>query len=289
MSSTGGEKERGKNEKTAASPACSSCSLAGTRYCITCSFNPDKRAVEIRSVRSSEFTSDIVVDGVRYHVQTEKLGPRNPVVVTSVLKGGEIISSKKVDCRDLLGGPGSDKKLVDLMQRQHLAAIKSLKEANPRAGKIPSAYLEDVKGLLRENRHKAALKMLRDALTEHPFNPFLLSYYGCLDAIVDNNYERGIETCENAIEILTEEVPFGRQAFYPVFYLNLGRACLAAGKKKDAAEAFKKGLASDPRDPDLLMEARKLGTRRKPAIPFLKRSNPMNKYIGILLRKLHTD
>jgi tetratricopeptide (TPR) repeat protein len=251
--------------------------------------NPDKRTVRITSSRSSDFTSDIIVEGVRYHVQTEKLGPKKPMIITTVLKNGEIISSRKADYGDLAGGAGAKKELADLMNRQHLAAIQGLRETKPRERRIPAAYLEDVKCLLKEGRQGDALKTLRDALTEHPFNPFLLSYYGCLEAIVDGNHDRGIETCRDSIAILDEDIPFGRTAFYPVFYLNLGRACLAAGNKQEAAEAFKKGLAADPEDPDLSWEVKRLGSRRKPAIPFLKRSNLLNKYIGILLHRLHTD
>jgi tetratricopeptide (TPR) repeat protein len=266
-----------------------SCSLAGTRYCQTCEFNPDKRAVKITSARSSEFTSDIVVDGVRFHVLTEKIGPRKHTIVTTALKDGAVVSSKKTDYSDLIGDPAMNTKLVNLMRRQHLAAIKALKEEKPKeAGRLPAAYLDEVKRLLRDGDQKAALKTLRDALTEHPFNPFLLSYYGCLEAIVDKNYAHGMEVCRDAIDILNEDIPFGQEAFYPVFYLNFGRACIAAGNKKEAAGAFKKGLQADPEDPDLLWEVKRLGARRKPAIPFLKRSNPLNKYVGIVLYKLRS-
>jgi tetratricopeptide (TPR) repeat protein len=286
----GGQGQRGKNiagETTARRVSCS-CSLAGTRYCQTCEFNPDKRAVRITSARSSEFTSDIVVEGVRFHVLTEKLGRRKPIIVTTALKDGAVISSKKTDYSDLMGDPSMHAKLTYLMRSQHLAAIKALREEKPKAGRLPAAYLEDVKRLLQDGNQKAALKTLRDALTEHPFNPFLLSYYGCLEAIVDKNYEHGMEVCRDAIDILNEEIPFGQESFYPVFYLNFGRACLAAGNKKEAATAFEKGLEADPEDPDLIWEAKRLGARRKPAIPFLNRSNPLNKYVGILLHKLLT-
>lgn len=38
-----------------------------------------------------------------------------------------------------------------------------------------------------------------------------------------------------------------------------------------------------------LWEMKKIGARRKPPIPYLKRTNPINKYIGILLHKLKGD
>jgi len=263
-----------------------SCSLA-PRFCRFCNDNPNKRAIEITSSSSSEFTSDIIIDGVRYHVQTEKLSLKKKIIITSVSKDGKIISSKKIDYNDLQGDADSDRKLSELMHRQHLFAIKMLKEENPGMGKLSSSYLDDVKGLLQAYNHKGAFKMLRTALDEHPFDPFLLSYYGFLDAIVNKNYDQGVDLCKDAIDILKEDVPSGKEVYYPLFYLNLGRAYLARGDKGNAAEAFKKGLEANPQDSDLLGEASNIGMRRKPVVPILKRSNPINKYIGRLLHKPH--
>jgi len=261
-----------------------SCSLAGTRYCDICENNPNKRAVRITSSRSSDFTANIVVDGVRYHVQTEKLGPKKPIIITSVFKDGEMISSKKIDS-------GLNEKLQELMHQQHSSAISMLRAEKPKERKTVSVYLKNVKSLLRVNNCEGALKILDNALTEHPFNAFLLSYYGYLDATVNRNYARGIDLCKTALEILKEdlreEASSNREICYTVFYLHLGRAYLAAGSREDAVEIFSKGLDADPGDSDLLREMRNLGIRRKPFIPFLKRSNPINKYAGILLNNSH--
>jgi tetratricopeptide (TPR) repeat protein len=281
-----GEKKYKPGDATSGRINCS-CSWA-PRFCRFCNHDPSKRAIKITSSRSSEFTSDIMIDGVRYHVQTEKLGLKKKIIITSVLKDGKIISSRKIDYNDLQDDADSGGKLSELMHRQHMSAIKILKEENPRMGKESSSYLDDVKGLLQAYNYEGAIKMLRTALDEHPFDPFLLSYYGCLDAIVNKNYDHGVDVCKDAIDILKEDLPFGKEAFYPLFYLNLGRAYLAGGDKGNAAEAFKKGLEADPRDSDLLWEVSKIGKRRKPVVPILKRSNPINKYIGRLLHKPHS-
>jgi hypothetical protein len=70
-----------------------------------------------------------------------------------------------------------------------------------------------------------------------------------------------------------------------VFYLNLGKAYLAAGKKKDAINAFNKGLQHDKSNSDLRKELRGLGMRKKPPVSFLDRANPINKCIGMILQK----
>jgi len=284
MEEVGTAEEKARAAQSTANKKKCSCSLEGTRYCEICLENPNKRALKIKSARSSELASDIVVDGVRYHVQTEKLGARKPVIITHVCKDGEIISSRKSDYSNLLGDYGLDKKLGELMEKQHMSAVNMLKTEKPKVGRNPSIYLEEVKRLLRANNQRGAIRVLDTALTEHPFNPFLLSYYGWLKASVDRDFARGVEICRDAMGIFREEAPFGHEVFYPVFYLNLGKAYLAGRDKQNAVEAFRKGLESDPENADLLWELKSLGRRKKPVIIFLKRSNPVNKYIGMFVR-----
>jgi tetratricopeptide (TPR) repeat protein len=146
-----------------------------------------------------------------------------------------------------------------------------------------------VKTLLQKKNNRAALELLTHALKKYSDDPFLLSYYGCLESIINKNYTDGIDTCSRAIEILDEKMPFGQEIFYPTFYLNLGRAHLAAKNKKGAIEAFQKGLSFDRENKDLVWEMKKLGERRKPLLPYLKRSNPINKYVGVILHTLKKE
>jgi hypothetical protein len=83
--------------------------------------------------------------------------------------------------------------------------------------------------------------------------------------------------------LLKKAETFGEELLYPVFYLNLGRAYLAASKKADAIDALKKGLKYDNGNSDLLKELRGLGLRKPAPVQFLDRSNPINKYIGLIL------
>ncbi|MBI5641673.1 MAG: hypothetical protein HZA17_14740 [Nitrospirae bacterium] len=152
--------------------------------------------------------------------------------------------------------------------------------------KTKAQYFEEVKQLLRRKNGKSALNVLVHALEKYPGDPFLLSYYGCLLAIVENRTDEGIKICEDAIKHLDHSMPFGSEFFYPVFYLNLGRAYLKGDDKKSAITAFREGLRNEPDNHDLQWEMKKLGVRKGAAIPFLKRSNPVNKYIGMLRSKV---
>jgi len=149
----------------------------------------------------------------------------------------------------------------------------------------PSDYLRAVRSNLRSGKLKEAYSLLLQATVQHPDDPLILSYFGCLQAIVDKKYRSGVEACKRAIVLLKKQEAFSEEVLYPVFYLNLGRAYVAAGKKQDAMDSFKKGLRYDNGNSDLKKELQRLGVRKQPPVPFLDRSNPINKYIGLLLQK----
>lgn len=151
----------------------------------------------------------------------------------------------------------------------------------------PGDYLRAVKASLRKGNQKEAFRLLQQAALQYPDDPFILSYYGCLQALVDRKYRAGVENCKKAIFLLQEGSSFGEEMLYPVFYLNLGRAYVAAEKKDDALDAFRKGLRYDNGNRDILDELRVLGRRKKALVPFLDRSNPINKYIGMILHKVN--
>jgi len=149
----------------------------------------------------------------------------------------------------------------------------------------PADYLRAVKAHLRAGKQKEAFRIMQQASMRFPDDPMVLSYYGCLLAVVDRKFRSGVDACKKAITLLRKKESFEEELLYPVVYLNLGRAFVAAGKKKDAIDAFQKGLIYDGGHRELRKELRELGERKKPPVPFLDRSNPINKYIGIILYK----
>ncbi len=150
----------------------------------------------------------------------------------------------------------------------------------------PTEYLHQVKAHLRADKQEAAFALLQQSLVHFPNEPVLLSYYGLLLVLVHKRYRIGIETCQKAVEKHKKEGSFDDEMLDPVFYYNLGKAYTAAGKRREALEALKIGLAYDSGNIDIKKELLSMGIRRKtPSIPFLNRSNPLNKYIGIMLYK----
>lgn len=230
-----------------------------------------------------DLCNNVVLDGKKYLVLTENLS-KEYLITTRIYLGGTIISVRKVDYKNIMNTPDPERKITELMQKAHEQALTMLGMEKIKEEETFVYYLNK---LLKRKKYESALKLVTTALEQYPDEPILLSYYGYLDALVNKNYTYGINTCIKAREIIIDKVPFGREFFNPVLYLNLGRAYLAAGNKEDAIETFHAGLIFDNENEDLLSEIRNLGKRRTHVIPFLKRSHPVNKYIGKLLHNLY--
>jgi tetratricopeptide (TPR) repeat protein len=140
--------------------------------------------------------------------------------------------------------------------------------------------------LLKMGEKSAALTTVRAALDQHPSDPYFASYYGCLLATVERRPADGVRLCEDAIKMLRHAMPEDKEYFYPIFYLNLGKAYLGANKKTDALDAFQQGLKYDPKNSELHAEMNKIGRRRRQVISFLDRSHPLNRYLGMLRHRM---
>ncbi|MDI6744317.1 MAG: hypothetical protein QMD07_02955 [Thermodesulfovibrionales bacterium] len=241
--------------------------------------------VRITSNTPTEFNVNITLGKKTYHVQTEHSEIKEPLLTTRIYHKGEIVYSKKADCSDIMDEEDYGDKLHEFMENHHKSAIEEftiiLKESRKK-----TEYLDAVKKLLARKNNREALKILREAVEEYPEDPLIVSYYGCLTAIVDKKYTKGINICKKAMERLDLAFPPITKSTHATLYLNLGRAYVASGGKKAALAACNNGLKIDGANHDLLWEIKKLGTRKKSPLPFLSRGNPINKYIGLLLAKL---
>ena len=245
-----------------------------------------KGIIAMRSSHTSEFDTEVEVGGERYLVQTEKGSLRHPRITTRIYFRGRIVFSTETDNREAMHGPDHEGKACEIMRGQHRSAIAALKARKIKVEKKPADYIAEVQELVKRSRKENALILLDEALNHHPDNPFLLSYRGYLEATVNKRFREGIAECAKAIVMLQKAIPFGEEFFYPLLYLNLGMACLSAGKKKEAVEAFQKGLEIDSEHGELLKMMKRLGTRKPPPLPFFSRSHSLNKYLGKLIHLL---
>jgi len=61
-----------------------------------------------------------------FHVQTEDNGEDNPLIISHIFVGGNIIATKKTDYSNLLGKENIDSELKLIMENQHKELIKDL-------------------------------------------------------------------------------------------------------------------------------------------------------------------
>jgi hypothetical protein len=72
------------------------------------------------------FNHNIKHKGRVFHIQTEDSGPKNPHIITHLFVGGNIVSSKKTDYKDLVGQPEYEKTVRSMMEEQHKHMLRSL-------------------------------------------------------------------------------------------------------------------------------------------------------------------
>jgi tetratricopeptide (TPR) repeat protein len=132
-------------------------------------------------------------------------------------------------------------------------------------------------GALAESRPEAASHYFRKALdlererSTSRLDMRYLSYYGLSLARAGLSGQIALQACKTAVF---------KQNNDPLLFLNLGRVYILTGKLTRALEAFEKGLRLAPDHKMLKDELAKIDRRLKPAIPFLDRSHPVNRWIG---------
>lgn len=101
-----------------------------------------------------------------------------------------------------------------------------------------------------------------------------LSYYGLCLALQGHRHRDGVYFCREATT---------REQYNADLFFNLGRACISARRRREAFDAFERGLRLQPEHEGIRKAMGLMGARRRPALPFLSRSNPVNVMLGRLM------
>jgi len=110
-----------------------------------------------------------------------------------------------------------------------------------------------------------------ESANSDPRFPEALSYYGLCVALVEKKYPSAIGLCRKAVEM---------QFYSADNYSNLARVYLASGQRKKALETLDEGLKILPDDEVLTLLRQEMGRRDRPPLPFLSRTNPINRALG---------
>jgi tetratricopeptide (TPR) repeat protein len=128
---------------------------------------------------------------------------------------------------------------------------------------------------LNAGRTGEALDWFAKAVAEEQ-TPRAVSYLAYCRAKAEGKFKDSIALCMEALK----DEPKNSD-----IYLNLGRVHLMAGQRKSAIRAFDLGLRYG-RNPQIENELSLIGRRKAPPLPFLPRSNPLNKLLVKFLKKL---
>jgi tetratricopeptide (TPR) repeat protein len=129
---------------------------------------------------------------------------------------------------------------------------------------------------LEAERFGDALEHFRTAQKLDPARPTFRSYFGLCLGLSERRFDKALELCRSA----------AKEEFYNAsLYHNLARVHLAFGFKAEAIRYLRRGLMIDPRCQPILFELERLGQRRGPVLGFLRRQNPVNRWLGRLRRQ----
>ena len=102
-------------------------------------------------------TKIITIDKKKYFVMTEDFGFEKHFITTTVYLGGEIISKKKIDYKNILKTPEPEKELGELMKRQHELSINKIKKEEEK--KSPSSCLDEIQTFLQKKQYKKVVEL----------------------------------------------------------------------------------------------------------------------------------
>jgi len=134
--------------------------------------------------------------------------------------------------------------------------------------------LELGRGIEATALFEAAIELERRQGAKTPQARYL-SWYGLCLARETNHPREGAELCRQAI---------GLEFYNADLCWNYGSVLLTLGRRKDAFEAFLKGLSVQRNHQGILRELSRMGWRRPPVLRFLARGNPLNVALGKMLR-----
>lgn len=143
------------------------------------------------------FNTDIIYEGVTYHVQTEDKGLATPLILSLVYDGGTILASKRSPYNDLIEQEFDDKVLAERLQRQHKLICAAIK-----GGRI-----EDLKRMT--TRDPGSSGTASDAIPEPPNEPPLsiLNQIGYETLKVPNFSSKELD---EHLEALRADVPLAK-------------------------------------------------------------------------------
>jgi tetratricopeptide (TPR) repeat protein len=152
---------------------------------------------------------------------------------------------------------------------------KELDVGNPQSEALDrvTAILRDGVALIRVGDHATAIRRFDEVYksSDLPKPVSGLSYYALCLSRVRKQHREAIALCERAVSEKPDD---------PVHYANLAEVYLLANRRMKAVKTTYDALEKFPRTKIILDLKERVGERRRPVLPFLARSNPVNMVLG---------
>lgn len=134
---------------------------------------------------------------------------------------------------------------------------------------------------LKEKNYKEAAHYFRKALLFYQEEPnktpgIVLSGYGYATAIGEKNIKDGLAFCKKGLQ---------RKDPVPESYLYLAELLLLNREKGEAYKTLEEGLKIFKSNPRIFERIKQFGVRKRPLVPVLERSHPVNKVLGKIIRE----
>ena len=107
-------------------------------------------------------------------------------------------------------------------------------------------------------------------------NPGWYSYLGYCIAKERGQHRKGLELCQSSLAAEPDQ---------PAHFYNLARLHLVSGDKTEALRVLREGMAKGG-SPELVRLLENLGQRKSLLFPSMSRTHPLNRYLGLLLKRL---
>jgi tetratricopeptide (TPR) repeat protein len=247
-----------------------------------------ERPIKIVKERAEEYALKAELQGRQYIILSEEVPGDPSSLMTRALYNGEILVSHKVSVGLSRQDPDFAEKFSGLVRGEQERTLGRLRLDLIQKRRAYRDYIREIESLMTARKEPEADELLREALGFYPRNLTLLSYQGLITSSFYCDTSRGIALCEEAVKCLRDQMSLIESYFSPTLYLNLGKVYLTANRRKQAYEAFRKGLESDTKNRHLIQELQRFGKRRKPVFPFLDRGHRLNKWCGQIVSSINS-
>ncbi len=138
-------------------------------------------------------------------------------------------------------------------------------------------WVQMAEAAIASRAYYTARAYLENAMRHHADDPRVLALFGYVLAMGFRNYVEGIRHISRAIQI---------EEYQPRWHVLAAEVHLRWHNRRAALDALNRALTWDPQYGPAWELRQKMGIRKRPVLPFLPRSHPINVWLGKIRHRL---